>query len=261
MEDMQLLSFIWGFIFVFLYYFFSLMCFLIVYTSYGYFPEVWDSTYVHTPAAIKPYCTATLVPSIFWLFILHWSTVVQTSVSLSYTQIITRHQDEGLCGICMRIFMERVNNCFGPTMHRTEMKLLMRKYIIFWSVQAMIVLAMMQSLTTFIIPFVFRIPYVDKSSYGYMFRVVTMQFMSMPLLVYCLTALNFNHSKNTKSCMSDLVYANQIGKDYFCRAEAMSKHRAQDKKECELEHTKVSQSDDAADAETLQEKEDNDKLK
>ena len=60
--------------------------------------------------------------------------------------------------------MERINNAsLGYSPHRFAAVHLIRLYVTFWTVQAMVLMAALQSGTTFVLPFVFRIPYIEDT--------------------------------------------------------------------------------------------------
>ena len=80
---------------------------------------------------------------------------------------------------------------------------LVRIYMLWWSIQGCVLLVLMKSLTTFIVPFMFRIPYVDKVTFAYDFRVLTIQFMTIPLMFYSLYAVNTKHSQDSSDNEND----------------------------------------------------------
>ena len=128
--------FLGAFAFVALYYTFSLSMFLFLYDLYGYYKAdmsgTFDSTYIHTPAAIPVYIKYCMGPSCLVLFVLHYMSHVATSICLTWDQL--KMQDEGFCKTWLRWVVEKANNCaVSSTSHRIGHLHLLRLYILFWS--------------------------------------------------------------------------------------------------------------------------------
>ena len=184
------------------------------------------STYIHTPAAVPIYISYAMFPALVVLFCLHNFTSVMNANSLGWEGV--KREGEGCCMTFWRWVVEKCNNCIvtGAT-HRVGLLHLLRLYILFWSIQASMVLVLMKSLTTFIIPFMFRIPYVDKVTFAYDFRVLTVQFMTIPLMVYALYAVNSRHAAHSKSNEHDQEYSLYVGKDFMERTRAIKARKTE----------------------------------
>jgi len=239
-ETEQAVCFLGGLIFVALYYLLSIFFFLCFYAVYkgGYYQfdmgkdSIWDSTYIHTPAAIYPYFTAgIMITSVFVLMLdFYMSHVVSVSLPIG------KMSAENCCVRFIKKVVELLNNWnHWRCQHRVATMHLLHLYILFWTIQGMMVLSAIQSASTFIIPFVFRIPYIEEDRFGLYFRIMTVQFMTIPLLLYVLVHQWWHSPQNSQlSHEFDGIFALIVARDYRYRLKALKALRHYKLFECDM---------------------------
>ena len=98
-----------------------------------------------------------------------------------------------ICGSCScrkfgRFLFECCNSMkSGGTDHRRDLIYLIETYTIFWAFQAFLLLVVMLSPVLFVVPFVLSIWQIEADTWDYGFQMLTVLFLSVPLLIYVLT--------------------------------------------------------------------------
>jgi len=184
----------------FLYYGLSILIYNVAFIIVGY--HEWDSTVIHYPEVLTRYAAITLVPAMLVIYI----TVRAIHIYYTHLPPFSRHN---FAIAANPILLGR-----NPILKDPGFIYLYRYYFSLWTVVSWLLLMILQSAYTFVIPPVFAIRYVTDSLWVFRFRVLTVQLMSLPLSFCCIVLLYFGlPSRNPNKHHFDQVYLVKITKD------------------------------------------------
>eukprot|EP00026_Physarum_polycephalum_P001772 Phypoly_transcript_01774.p1 GENE.Phypoly_transcript_01774~~Phypoly_transcript_01774.p1 ORF type:complete len:943 (+),score=86.23 Phypoly_transcript_01774:272-3100(+) len=183
------------------YYAMSIFIYYIVFLIIGY--DIWDSTVIHYPQVLTRYAVITLVPGTLVIYFLIRAIHVYYSV---------------MPQVSLRFLSPAANPIlFGrnPVLKDAGFIYLFRYYLSAWTVVSWFILIILQSGYTFIIPPVFAIKYITPNLWAYRFRVITVQLISVPLILTSIILLYFGlPSRNANKSQFDPIYTLKITKDF-----------------------------------------------
>lgn len=230
-------TFFVAFMFVAVYYTACIVFFLVGYAIYGYYKfgsaEIWDSTYIHTPAVIPIYCFCVLATASGVLFILHKLSLSFASVWLEHT----RDSDDsdtpaGCCTRLRRLLFECLYTFKSSSANeRQDVLYLLHVYIVFWAIQAFLLLSVLFSPVVFVIPFVLRIWQITEGNWVYGFQTLTMLFLSMPLLIYVMVMILGSIKTGVNKSVHDNLFALKVWKDYVALRHLADQFVSREKRE------------------------------
>jgi len=199
---------LWG---VTLFYFMTIGFFILLYIWYGHPIDEWESTLIHTPAAVPRYLAYLFVPSIVFAFLLHRSYHIS---SISFRKIIPGSS----FGAKLRVVGMNFLNLFSDSsahVRHPDFVYLARYYVGATTVCAVLTIFVAQSTFTVLVPLIFRIPFVTEAYWGLRFRLLTVQMMSMPLIIGSMIEVYLSGRNLTDYRVSetDPVYLLKIRKD------------------------------------------------
>jgi len=197
------------------YYGLSIGLFLALYQSYGYMPEIWDSTYVHTPGVIPRFLASTLFMAGLSEFIMIrfysvWLTNYQPP-PLSYDQQGELRMTSAVTNVLM--FVAYLLTGYRQKYKNLGVVYLLRHYLVLMTIFACMVLFTLGGTYTFVLPYVFEIKFIDENIWAFRFRVLTVQFMTIPLIIGNLVVLRLWPKGNLNSAELDGIYRLKVYKD------------------------------------------------
>ncbi|KAL0224838.1 hypothetical protein RCL1_002750 [Eukaryota sp. TZLM3-RCL] len=181
------------------YFVISIPIFFILNYLRGY--EQIDATLVHTPAAIPALLGTMFVPGIIGVFI----------VSRVPYFMVSRPKSEKNDGFFVKIFNYFIYVFgFGDSVYTTnngpQFLLLVQEYVLFFVIVCLLLLGILMSSFSFIVPKVFRIPFVEGNSWNFRFKILAIILQSIPLALTCFfQAKNINELEDGPS-ENDHVY-------------------------------------------------------
>lgn len=194
------LAALWGFLTVLFYYGFGILIYYIAFLIVGY--HKWDSTVIHYPEVLTRYAAITLVPVIIIIY------VVVRAIHIYYS-ILPPFNRHNISLSANPILLGR-----NPVLKDVGFIFLYRYYLSWWTVVTWLILLIMQSSYTFVIPPVFSIHYITAGLWVFRFRILTVQLMSLPLSFCCIVLLYFGlPSRNANKQHFDQIYLLKITKD------------------------------------------------
>lgn len=162
----------------------------------------WDSTVIHYPEVLTRYAAITLVPVIIIIY------VVVRAIHIYYS-ILPPFNRHNISLSANPILLGR-----NPVLKDVGFIFLYRYYLSWWTVVTWLILLIMQSSYTFVIPPVFSIHYITAGLWVFRFRILTVQLMSLPLSFCCIVLLYFGlPSRNANKQHFDQIYLLKITKD------------------------------------------------
>ncbi|KAJ5070952.1 ectonucleotide pyrophosphatase/phosphodiesterase family member 5 [Anaeramoeba ignava] len=172
----NVIAFLFSLIAVMVYFLISILLFFGLERGYGY--KRWESTLVHAPVVIPIYMSYIIIPS----------TIMEYLVIRLYHGPYLIFKKFETNGSKMDKFKTLLINIrialFSATRVRdVKMIYLIKIYLLFWTVISIFFLFLMMSGFTFILPLIFRIHFISKSTWGYHFRILTVLFISYPLII------------------------------------------------------------------------------
>merc|ERR1711998_587747 len=189
--------------------------FLALYQYYGYMPQVWDSTYIHTPGVVPRFLMSALFMSgvaeyILIRFYSVWLTSYETP-SLRYDQYGELEMRSAIKNVCM--FTAYLMGGYRRRLRNLAMMYLMKHYLVLITIFAAMLLLTLGSVYTFMIPYVLRIPFIDDIVWGYRFRVLTVQLITIPLIIGNLIVLCIWPKSTINSDNLDPIFRLKVYKD------------------------------------------------
>lgn len=189
-----------GFLTVLCYYGLGILIYYIAFLIVGY--NEWDSTVIHYPGVLTRYAAITLVPAIIIVY------VSVRGIHIYFTNLppFNRHN---ISLTANPILLGR-----NVLLKDPGFIFLFRYYLSWWTVVSWLLLLILESAYTFIIPPVFAIRYITSALWVFRFRVLTVQLMSLPLSFCCIVLLYFGlPSRNANKHHFDQIYLLKITKD------------------------------------------------
>lgn len=184
------------------YYGITILVFWILYWGYGY--DIWDSTLVHTPEVLARYLAYSLLPGFVIAFVTsRIYNIVNTRPRISKDDSLWRRIYRRIGWFSIGAYSELANHA---------MVYLVRFYVMLFILIAQLVLFVLEGTFTFIVPGVFRVLLIDAENWGYRFRVLTVIFMSFPLVLTSVLELIFWHKFKENSSVFDSVFLLKIFK-------------------------------------------------
>jgi hypothetical protein len=174
------------------------ICFAIV--GYGN----WDSTVIHTPEVLARYAFICLLPSVLVIY------VIIRGFHVYYTirpQFAWRNASE-----IMDVWL------LGREVKFTDLRMvyLYRYYLLFWTVASWLMLLIIQSNYTFVVAPVFQLKFITAYLWELRFRIITVQFMSLPLSLASFLVIFFGlPSEEYRRNYFDPIYMLKIYKDVY----------------------------------------------
>jgi hypothetical protein len=160
----------------------TILIFMLIWFIRGY--DVWDSTYLHTPESVIVYLISVLFPSCFSAFLI--------------IRLPERHYSDPPTEVPpsnFKRFTGSMREFFWPSAfprYLADKLYLAKIYLVFWTVLLVLGLFVFQATYTFIVPNIFRIKFVVNALWGFRFRLITVQFLLVPLMVGCMLTLRFS---------------------------------------------------------------------
>eukprot|EP01112_Ceratiomyxa_fruticulosa_P008570 TRINITY_DN221_c0_g1_i3.p1 TRINITY_DN221_c0_g1~~TRINITY_DN221_c0_g1_i3.p1 ORF type:complete len:970 (-),score=127.20 TRINITY_DN221_c0_g1_i3:171-3080(-) len=201
-------AFIISFVSVALYYLICIGVYNIAFQAVGY--RTWDSTVIHTPQVLSRYVAITVVPGIIFTYIMFRA-----------THMIYTFWPKGDIWTKSKILFVGKDATFS----NVGMIYLIRYYLLFWTVVSWLFLFILQGSYTFMVPGIFRVHFVYAAQWAMRFRVLTVQFMSLPLCFSTLIVMIFGPWGKMKTKLPDMdgLYLIKMYKDL--RAISVEKKR------------------------------------
>eukprot|EP00771_Trimastix_marina_P001953 gnl/Trimastix_PCT/3061.p1 GENE.gnl/Trimastix_PCT/3061~~gnl/Trimastix_PCT/3061.p1 ORF type:complete len:966 (+),score=375.44 gnl/Trimastix_PCT/3061:26-2923(+) len=147
--------------------------------SYGIFGvSEWDSTMIHTPEVLPRYFLSSMLPGFLA------AAIFARAYHAAFTRPKIRPGTPALQRLGRRIAWITIGVFSGRS--QLDMQYLVKSYILVFTVLAQLLLFVLQAPYTFIVPLIFRVGLIDGDMWIYRFRMLTLLFMSSPLLLISL---------------------------------------------------------------------------
>lgn len=164
----------------------------------------WDSTVIHTPEVLPRYAFICLIPAVVIIYIAIRAFHTYYSIRPAFSwQRFGEILDVWLLG------KEAKFSDLGIVY-------LFRYYLVFWTVVSWLALLVIQSNYTFVVAPVFQVKFITPFLWQLRFRIITVQFMSLPLSVASFILLFIGYpSDDLKHGLFDSIYMLKIYKDVY----------------------------------------------
>jgi len=180
--------------------------YVIIYKIGGY--NTWDSSVIHTPEVIPKYGLSTLIPGIIFTFL------TIRAYHLKWTNWNIQTINTGWKGKLERN-LTIIQLLMGTTGHYVHLDsiYLIRHYMLFITVTFCLCIFIAQGSWTFIIPTLFQIRYVTEFNWLARFQVLTVELITLPLLIADCILLHSWGTARLRTSAFDAVYRLKIEKD------------------------------------------------
>jgi hypothetical protein len=174
-----------------------------LYVITGY--SLWDSTVIHTAEVIPRFVVFCAFPGAFCAFL---------SIRIYHAiYVVPVRPNSGRLSFVQRLAT------FGRYLHESRnftnisIVYLFRYYMLYVTVMSGLSMFLIQSFYSFVLPVIWRIHFIGPYTWEMRFRLLTVQLMTIPLIIGSILALFIWPSDSTKSNKLDPVYQLKLSKE------------------------------------------------
>ncbi|KAL0226569.1 hypothetical protein P9112_013893 [Eukaryota sp. TZLM1-RC] len=168
----------------------------------------WDATLVHTPQVIAPYLASMFIPAVICVFLM-------TRIPQLF---VTRPTNDSFTSTVLWVI--GIGDSEYLSSEGAQFLFLIQDYLLLFVSLALLGLLIPLSTFSFIVPVVFRIPFVDGEPWNFRFKILTILLQALPLGITVLVQARKVNVLNPGPSQFDHVYLSFIRKfKHIYRAE------------------------------------------
>ncbi|KAL0234956.1 hypothetical protein GEMRC1_001538 [Eukaryota sp. GEM-RC1] len=196
-----------GFILIVLYFAISIPVFYVLTRLRSF--EQWDASLVHTPEVIPTLLGTMFLPAVIMLIV----------ISRLPSILVTRPNPDSTSFIGRIIHRIAWVTGFGDSHYVSDdgaqFVFLTQDYILFFTSIALLILMVLLGTFSFIVPFVFRIPFVDGNMWNFRFKILCILLQSLPLAITVLIQAKKINETHPGPAEEDHIYGCFMNKFKF----------------------------------------------